>query len=142
MQIIVENDLCLDSVTALLPEAQNRLDELSAIFESAELTRLVENLAKSEPEMAVAIGSIVENMELNEFMVKHVDSKGNMTRTKDRKTRERQALQTTGLSKSARRAIARKASKTKRANPSGQIKAQKKTKKARLKRKSMYGLRP
>lgn len=142
MEIIVENELALDSVTALLPEAHTRLNDLSKIFESAELVKLVENLAKSEPEMAVAIGSIIENMELNEFMVKHVNAKGEMTRTKDRKTRERQASQTTGLSKSARRAIARKASKTKRANPSGQIKAGRLTKKARAKRKSMYGLRP
>ncbi|EQA7786684.1 hypothetical protein ACX818_001269 [Acinetobacter baumannii] len=142
MKIIVENELVFDDVSNLLPEAQKRYDDLSKIFEGSELSRVIVNLAKTEPEMAVAIGSIAESMPLNEFMVKHVNSKGELTKTKDRKTRERQAYQTTGLSKSERRRIARKAVKSKKANPSGQIRAQKKTKKARAKRKSMYGLRP
>lgn len=76
---------------------------------------------------------------LEEYIVKHVDSRGTITRKKDRKTRERQALQTTGLSKAKRRQIARRAVKTKRANPNIQKIALRKRKRA-LKRREALGL--
>ena len=139
MQILVENELVFDAVSGMLSEAKERLESISGIFENAEIVKIVENLAATEPELAVAMGSLVENMQLNEFMVKHVNSKGAVTKTKDRKTRSKQAYQTTGLPKSERRRIARKAVKTKKANPSGQIQAKKKTKRAMAKRK-MLGL--
>lgn len=139
MRILVENELGFDIVSGMLSEAQSRLDDLNGIFEKQEIVKIVENLAATEPELAVAMGSLVENIQLNEFMVKHVDSKGTVTKTKDRKTRTKQAYQTTGLSKSARRQIARKAVKTKKANPSKQARAKIKTKKAMNKRK-MLGL--
>ena len=72
-------------------------------------------------------------------MSKHVSSRGEVTRTKDRKTRERNAFQTTGLSKAKRRQIARKVVKAKKANPSGQVKGLRKRKKA-LKRRKALGL--
>lgn len=137
--IIVENQVVFDDVNALLPEAQSQFDKLAKTFDQIEIRALTENLAKTEPLMAIAIGSLNEEVQLNEFIVKHVSSKGEVTKTKDRKTRERQAFQTTGLSKSARRQIARKAAKTKRANPSNQHRAVKKRKKAMAKRK-MLGL--
>lgn len=137
--IIVENQVVFDDVNALLPEAQSQFDKLAKTFDQIEIRALTENLAKTEPLMAIAIGSLNEEVQLNEFIVKHVSSKGEVTKTKDRKTRERQAFQTTGLSKSSRRQIARKAAKTKRANPSGQHRAAKKRKKAMAKRK-MIGL--
>ncbi|AFL47757.1 head scaffolding protein [Acinetobacter phage ZZ1] len=140
MQLIVENELVFDDVVNFLPEAEQRFKDLSAVFSHEEIQRIVENMVDKTPIMAIALGSLVESMPLNEFMVKHVSSKGELTRTKDRKTRQRLAFQTTGLSKSARRQIARKAVKTKKANPNDQIRAQKKIKKAKLKRKSMYGL--
>ncbi|ASZ76419.1 capsid and scaffold protein [Proteus phage PM2] len=55
------------------------------------------------------------------------------------KPRERNAFKTTGLSKSKRRQIARRAVKTKRANPSIQTRALRKRKKA-LKRREALGL--
>lgn len=140
MLLTVKNDIVFDQVTPLLPEATERLAQLSGVFSHDEISKIVENLAADDENLAVAMGSLHENMPLNEFIVKHVDSKGKMTKSKDLKTRQRQAFQTTGLSKSARRQIARKAAKTKRANPTTQIKAQKKTKRAKQKRKSMYGL--
>lgn len=140
MQLIIENELVFDDVVNFLPEAEQKFNELSAVFSKEEIQRISENMAESNPFMAVALGSICESMPLNEFMVKHVSSKGELTRTKDLKTRQRLAFQTTGLSKSARRQIARKAIKTKKANPNVQIRAQKKIKKAKQKRKSMYGL--
>lgn len=74
---------------------------------------------------------------LNEFIVKSVNSKGIITRIKDRKTRSLQAFQTTGLSKAKRRQIARKAMKTKRANPSIGVKSLRKRRRALAKRKAM-----
>lgn len=74
---------------------------------------------------------------LNEFIVKSVNAKGVITRRKDRKTRALHAFQTTGLSKAKRRQIARKATKTKRANPSIAVKALRKRRRAIAKRKAM-----
>ena len=94
---------------------------------------------ETETDLAVALGSINEEMQLDEFIVKHVSSRGEITRTKDRKTRARNAFQTTGLSKAKRRSIARKATKSKRANPSGQARGLRKRKKA-MKRREALGL--
>jgi hypothetical protein len=135
--IIVENQVVFDDVNALLPEAQSRFDSLSKVFSQDEIRSLTENLVKSEPLVAIALGSINENIQLNEFIVKHVSAKGEVTKTQDRKTRERKAFQTTGLSKSARRQIARKAAKTKKANPSEKVRTVKKRKKAMDKRKRL-----
>lgn len=140
MLILPENhELVIDVVEALLPEAQARFDKLSGVLSKDDINKIVENLAATETDLAVALGSINEALQLNEFIVKHVDSKGTITRTKDRKTRERNAFQTTGLSKAKRRQIARKATKSKRANPSAQARGLRKRKKA-LKRREAMGL--
>lgn len=135
--IIVENQVDLDIVVSMIPEAEKRFSALSESFDKEEIQKIVENLAKSEPELAIAIGSLNESIQLNEFMVKHVNSRGEVEKKKDRKTREKQAFQTTGLSKSTRRQIARKAAKTKRANPSIQVRADRKRKKAMKKRQTL-----
>ena len=96
-------------------------------------------MMETETDLAVALGSINEEMQLDEFIVKHVSSRGEITRTKDRKTRARNAFQTTGLSKAKRRSIARKATKSKRANPSGHARGLRKRKKA-MKRREALGL--
>ncbi|QBP35513.1 capsid and scaffold protein [Phage NC-G] len=133
-------ELTLESVEAKIPEAQGRFATLSEALEKSDINNLVENMiADGDIDTAIAIASLNENMALNEFIVKHVSSKGELTRTKDIKTRQRNAYQTTGLSKAKRRQIARKASKTKRANPSIQVRAERKRKKARSKRKA-FGL--
>lgn len=133
-------ELTLESVEAEIPEAQGRFAALSEALEKSDINNLVENMiAEGDIECAIALGSLNESMALNEFIVKHVSSKGELTRTKDIKTRQRNAFQTTGLSKAKRRQIARKASKTKRANPSTQVRAERKRKKARSKRKA-FGL--
>lgn len=135
--IIIENQVDLDIVISMIPEAEKRFSALSESFDKEEIQKIVENLAKSEPELAIAIGSLNESIQLNEFMVKHVNSRGEVKKKKDRKTREKQAFQTTGLSKSTRRQIARKAAKTKRANPSIQVRADRKRKKAMKKRQAL-----
>lgn len=76
---------------------------------------------------------------LEEKFVRTVNASGQIRRIKDRKTRERMATITTGLSKARRREIARKTRRTKRANPSIGRKALRKRRKALLKRKA-FGL--
>lgn len=137
--LIIENQLKIEDIEFLKEDADVRFESLSKVFSKEDITKIVENIAKEDENLAVAIGALNENVPLNEFMVKHVSSKGEITRTKDRKTRKQQAFQTTGLSKSKRRQIALRAAKTKRANPSGEIKRKKKFKKA-LKKRDQYNL--
>lgn len=137
MLILPENhELVLDELEKLIPEAQSRIDMLS-VLDKSDINTIVENMMNDDTDLAVVMGSLNEDMQLNEFIVKHVSSRGEVTRTKDRKTRQRNAFQTTGLSKAKRRQIARKATKTKRANPSTTVRAQRKKKKAMKKRKAL-----
>lgn len=76
---------------------------------------------------------------LEEKFVRTVNAAGLIRRIKDRKTRERMATATTGLSKARRREIARKTRRTKRSNPQIGRKALRKRRKALLKRKA-FGL--
>lgn len=140
MLLIPEShELVIDNIEQLLPEAQGRFEQLSKALSKDDINTIVENMIETDTDLALALGSINEEMQLNEFIVKHVSSHGEITRTKDRKTRERNAFQTTGLSKAKRRQIARKATKTKRANPSGITRSVRKRKKA-LKRRKALGL--
>ena len=82
---------------------------------------------------------MLEDEYLEEKFVRTVNASGQIRRIKDRKTRERMATITTGLSKAKRREIARKTRRTKRANPSIGRKALRKRRKALLKRKA-FGL--
>lgn len=140
MYLIPESyELVLENVEALIPEAQGRIDALSSALDIDDINTIIENMLETETDLAVAMASIINEEQLNEFIVKHVSSHGEVTRTKDRKTRERNAFQTTGLSKAKRRQIARKVVKAKKANPSGQVKGMRKRKKA-LKRRKALGL--
>lgn len=133
-----EFDISLDRLSQYIPEATSRFESLKA-FEKDDINTIIQNMFGQEPEIAICLGSINEEMELNEYIVKHVNSRGEVSRRKDRKTRERNAFQTTGLSKSKRRQIARRVVKTKRANPSIQKRAERKRKKA-LRRRAALGL--
>lgn len=138
MLLLPENfELVIENVEKLIPQAQGNIDSLSEALSKDDINKIVENMMKSEPELAIAMGSINEDLQLNEFIVKRVNSRGEVSRVKDRKTRERQAFQTTGLSKAKRRQIARKATKTKRANPSTQVRGERKRKKAIRKRRAL-----
>ena len=141
MFLIPDNhELVIESVELLLPEAQGRYDALSGALSKDDINTIVENMLTSgDIEAAIALGSLNEAEQLNEFIVKHVSSRGEVTRTKDRATRSRQAFQTTGLSKAKRRSIARKVVKAKRANPSGTVRGNRKRKKA-MKRRQALGL--
>lgn len=136
--LIVEDDfdISLENLTKFMVEAQSRFEQLKSL-EKDHINIVIENMFVDEPEVAICLGSINESLELNEYIVKHVNSRGVVTRRKDRKTRERNAFQTTGLSKSKRRQIARRVVKTKRANPSIGKRAERKRKKALRRRKAL-----
>lgn len=137
--MIIEDGVILESAETKLDEAQSMYDKLSSFLNQDEIKVISQNLVEEDSSMAVCLAAINEKMDLHEFIVKHVDSKGEVTKKKDLKTRKREAYQTTGLSKATRRDIARKAAKTKKANPSILVKANKKKAKAMKKRK-MLGL--
>lgn len=134
MQLEIETSI--EALESHLAEAQTRIDILGI---DEDTIKIIENLALTEPELSLAMMSIVEGCTLDEIMVKHVDSRGNIERLKDRKTRERNAYQTTGLTKSQRRQIARRAVKTKRANPTIGTRSQRKRRKA-LRKRAALGL--
>lgn len=132
-------EISVEDLEKFIPEAENRVNSLSVALEKSDINKIIENMVQEETALAIAMLSIIESTPLNEIMVKHVSSSGQVTRTKDRQTRARNATQTTGLSKARRRQIARKATKTKRANPSIQTRSLRKRKKA-LKKRAALGL--
>ena len=74
--------------------------------------------------------SLEETEELLEALVKRVNSKGRITKVKNRATRSRQATRTTKLSRSKLTRRARKAAKTRKRSPALVRKAIKKRNKA------------
>lgn len=138
---IIESDEELSILEELVseckPSVAGRLEEMKKILGDSVNTVLENMLNTDEAIEAFAMLSINDAEEIQEAIVKRVDALGIVTRLKDRKTRERQATQTTGLSKAARRQIARKAAKTKRAHPNIIRKAVRKQKKAMKKRHQM-----
>lgn len=135
--IIVDKDIDIAIVESKVEAAKSKFDLLSECYTKDDITQVAINLSQEDPELAIALGSLNEQMQLDEFMVKHVSSRGEITRTHDLKTRQIRATQTTGLTKAARRQIARKAQKTKRANPGIQTRALRKKKRAMAKRRSL-----
>lgn len=115
-----------------LVEAKSKLE----IF-GEDAGTIIDELIETDAALALTMISVQEGMTLEEVLVKHVDAKGQITRKKDRETRKRLAYQTTGLSKSKRRLIARKAAKTRKANPSIVVRAMRKKKRAEKRRAAM-----
>lgn len=115
-----------------LVEAQKLMD----IF-GDEAEDLIEKMIDEDATLALTMLSLQEGLSLSEVIVKHVDAKGNITRKKDRETRKRLAYQTTGLTTAKRRLIARKAAKTRKANPTIVVRAMRKKKRADRRRKAM-----
>ncbi|QBX32851.1 prohead core protein [Aeromonas phage Asfd_1] len=137
MRIPADYSVDVSRVAGLLEAATARVKSLSESFTVEEQLDLISKLSESETDMALAMISVVESTTIEESIVKHVNSRGEITRKKDRATRKRNAFNTTGLTASTRRQIARRAAKTKRANPSINIKAQRKTKRALRRRKAL-----
>ena len=138
---MIESDEELDILASLVEERKQhvtvRLEEMKKALGDSVGTVLENMLNTDEAIDAFAMLSIEESEDIQESIVKRVNALGVVSRVKDRSTRERQATQTTGLSKSARRQIARKAAKTKRAHPNIARKAVRKRKKAMKKRDQM-----
>ncbi|URC15131.1 prohead core protein [Paraglaciecola Antarctic GD virus 1] len=89
-----------------------------------------------DPELGLSIDPLLEK-ELEEKLIKKVNPDGSISKVMDKKTRTRKATQTTGLSKSKRRLIAKKAAKTKKKDVGGVKKANRKRKKTVKKRKNL-----
>lgn len=120
-------------------ELELRIDEARKTVEifGDDAENLIEKLIDEDATLALAMLSVHEGLTLSEVIVKHVDAKGNITRTKDRDTRKRLAYQTTGLTTAKRRLIARKAAKTRKANPTIVVRAMRKKKRAEKRRAAM-----
>ena len=118
--------------------AKTHYNSLSESLTDPEITALAIKMIPNDPALAVALGSLAENIQLDEFIVRQVNSKGEVKRMKDRDTRKRLAAQTTGLSKARRREISRKAVRTKKSQPSKVARAVRTRKKA-MKRRIALG---
>lgn len=120
-------------------ELELRIDEARKYMETFgdDAENLIEKLIDEDATLALAMLSLQEGLTLCEVIVKHVDSKGVITRKKDRDTRKRLAYQTTGLTTAKRRLIARKAAKTRKANPTIVVRAMRKKKRAEKRRAAM-----
>lgn len=137
MFILPENyELSLEKIESLLPEAETKFNIIKTL-DNDTFNIVVENTFNSNPELGIALASLKEEMALNEFIVKSVSSRGEVSRIQDRATRSRKAFQTTGLSKAKRREIARKVVRSKRSNPSATVRGSRKRKKAMKRRKAM-----
>lgn len=138
---LLESDAGEDELVKLLESVEPEAIAQLAIIESRfgdEADTILNNLYESgDVLIATKMICLHENIDLQEFIVKRVTSQGVISRVKDRRTRTRLATQTTGMSKAKRKLIARRAAKTKRANPSGKIRALRKRKRAMNRRKTM-----
>lgn len=116
-----------------------------------EINELVESVKSAERYMVAicevgdfkteaSIISHIENISMEEAIVKRVSFDGKITRMKDRNTRTRQAFQTTGLSKAERRRIARKSARTLRQRP-GVVKKKTRKRKRAMKRRDAMGIK-
>ena len=116
-----------------------RLDEAQKLMDifGDEAEDLIEKMIDEDATLALTMLSLQEGLSRSEVIVKHVDAKGNITRKKDRETRKRLAYQTTGLTTAKRRLIARKAAKTRKANPTIVVRAMRKKKRAEKRRAAM-----
>lgn len=143
----------------ILEKAETYFSILSEQFNSEEIDQIAINLITEDTaenselgivlyqlsngyaidECTLDLDEMFQDEYLEEKFVRTVNSKGEMRRIKDRKTRARMATITTGLSKARRREIARKTRRTKRANPQIGRRALRKRRKALMKRKA-FGL--
>lgn len=106
-------------------------------FSQDDINTVIENTSKRDVNEALACAAVLDGITISEAVVKHVDSRGTVTKIKDRKSREKNAYKSTGMSKARRREIARKAAKTRKANPSLTLKASRAHSKAMKKRRAL-----
>lgn len=107
------------------------------LMEEEELEVYRESLLNESLDKFIAFSHIHDSIEMNEGMVRHVNSKGERGIRKSRSERKNLAYKTTSLSKAKRRETALKASKTRMSNPSVVKQASRKRKKAGRKRASL-----
>lgn len=120
-----------------LQEATDIYKNLSETLDKNDINSVVESMASWNLELAVALGSINENIQINEFIVKHVTSDGDVSNRQDKKSRARQAATHSKVSLAKRREVARRAARTRRANPAKARESEAKRQEARKKRSEM-----
>lgn len=112
--------------------------DINNLFTEDELSEMCESAySEGNMEKFIALTHIVEGIELNEDMVRYVNSKGESGIRKQREIRSKLAYKTTTLSKAKRRETALRASKTRMSNPSQMKRSNRKRNKARRKRSAL-----
>lgn len=138
--MIVLKDKCLvnpELAEQSLPRAITIHKNLSESLDKDDINSVVEGMAVWNLELAVALGSINENIQINEFIVKHVTSDGDVSNRQDKKTRAREAATHSKVSLAKRREVARRAARTRRANPAKARESEAKRQEARRRRSDM-----
>lgn len=133
--IIVEKGVLInpENVAAKLEEAREILKHLKGALDFNDINTIIENMAKTELDKAIALGSLHEDMPINEFIVKKVDSEGEVKDVQDNKT----ASLKSKISLAKRREIARKAARTRKANPAKAKESEEKRQQARSNRRDL-----
>lgn len=124
-------------VEKALPEAIKIHKSLSETLDKDDINTVVENMARLELDLAIALGSVNENIQINEYLVKHVTSDGEVSDRQDKKTRARETASKSKVSLAKRREVARRAARTRRANPAKAKESEAKRQEARSKRSAM-----
>lgn len=137
--MIVLNKLVnADNVKNKLEEATLIYKGLSKTLDKDDINKVVENMAKGgDEELAIALGSVNENIQINEYIVSHVTSDGDVSKRQDKKSRAREAASNSTLSLARRRELARRSARTRKANPAKAKEAEEKRQQARKKRTAM-----
>lgn len=124
-------------VEKYIPKAKVTHSELSEMLDKDDINTIVENMSQWDVELAIALGSINEDMQINEYIVKHVTSDGKVSDRQDKSTRAREANSKSTLSLARRRELARRSARTRQANPAKARESEEKRQEARKKRAAM-----
>ena len=102
----------LDEVKAEMPLAEAYFNYVKDSFTEDYAVKLCENVMKSDNiNVAIALGSLFKNLPINEFVSSHVFNEA------EEKEAGKEGKFTKGISLARKREIARKAARTRRADP-------------------------
>lgn len=112
--IVIENGLKVNpaEVEKKLTEAESLLGNVNKVLNKSDINKLIENMSNISGnfELAIAMGSLNENLKVNDYIVKFVVTEDDSNNSTDKKPGNK-------LSLSRRREIARKAARSRMANP-------------------------
>lgn len=102
----------IDEVKAEMPLAESYFNYVKDSFTEEYAVKLCENVMKSDNvNVAIALGSLFKNLPINEFISSYVISEA------EEKEAGKEGKFTKGISLARKREIARKAARTRRADP-------------------------